>query len=62
MIVFVQSLSAKGGEKNIYKLQKLKRLNETTNAYGVTTFDCGLSQKFLCPKGQHLYALIRLII
>jgi len=50
MTVFVQSLSAKGGQKNIYKLQRLKRLYETINANGVPTFDCGLSKNVCILK------------
>jgi hypothetical protein len=64
MTVFVQSLSARDGDKNIYKLQRLKRLYETTNANGVTTFDRGLSENFsiLYFVVQHFYALIQLIL
>jgi len=50
MTVFVLRLSAKGGQKYIYKLQRLKRLFETTNANGVTTSDCSLSKNFSILK------------
>jgi hypothetical protein len=50
------SFCTKGGEKNIYKLQKLKRLYETTNANGVTTFDCGLSENS-CILKYSIYML-----
>ena len=43
MKIFVRSYNAKGGQ-NIYKLQRLKRFYETTNANGVRTIDFGLSE------------------
>jgi hypothetical protein len=60
MTVFVQSLGAKGGQKNIYELQGLKRLYESTNASGVITIACGVSENFciesitfLCTNRAH---------